>query len=115
MAIVMSAKQFFLVLLGMQITCFGIALLFFTPYSYHAPIHSTSVYVHTEECHVNIERVLLNLDEMLVATQDMYWSEGQEFDDRKTYNAKLHDMQHGLKITIESALHVASVDCLPHA
>lgn len=112
MAIVMSAKQFCLILLGMQMVCFGFALLFLAPPP-PAPQHGR--FVHNEECHVNIERVLLNLDEMMVAVQDMYWNEGHEFYERQLYNSKLHDLQHGLRIMIESALHVASVNCLPHA
>ena len=112
MAIILSAKQFCVVVLAIQLVCLIITTLLFTP---NAPPRVLPYFVHNEECHVNIERVILNLDELLVTVQGMHWEKDNALHyDQNTYNSRLHDIVHGIRIMIESALYVASKECLPH-
>lgn len=111
MAIVLSAKQFGFVVVALQLVVF-ITVVYFLPASEAVQVG----HVHTEECHMNIETVLLNLDELLGVVRDMARPiEYQTFClEKEAYDAKLKDMEHGVRIMIEHALSVASANCLPH-
>ena len=115
MAIVLSAKQFGLIIVAIQLIVFGVTTVILIPSANQnqpkSELHHP--FEPSELCHVNAERILLNLDDLLSAVQHLEWDYDLFVSSKQSLTARLKDMDTGIRYIIESALHVASAECLP--